>query len=290
MKIILFLFFTISLSAQVVVCKKVKPLQSQILNEKLKETSGLIQLNNRFWTHNDDTDCNLYALDTLSGEILETYNLPNATNTDWEELAQDETHFYIGDFGNNASGNRKDLHILKIDKQSLLDRNPKTERINFSYPNQIDFSIQKPNQTNFDCEAMIVSHDSIFLFSKEWRSKLTTFYAFPKTAGNYVAKRKESFKIKGLVCGASYLPVKNKLALCGYTRFGRAFVTFFSDFENTNFFEAKNIKYKLKRRFQQIEAISTQDGIHFAITNEKLDFLWIHRKPQLQFFELDSKN
>ena len=55
---------------------------SFILNPKLKETSGLIQWNNRLWTHNDDTDTNLYALDTVKGEILETYNLPKVTNTD----------------------------------------------------------------------------------------------------------------------------------------------------------------------------------------------------------------
>ncbi|MEO8235531.1 MAG: hypothetical protein ABI549_08975 [Flavobacterium sp.] len=38
-----------------------------VLNQKLKETSGLIQWNNRLWTHNDDTDTNLYALDTING-------------------------------------------------------------------------------------------------------------------------------------------------------------------------------------------------------------------------------
>jgi hypothetical protein len=290
LKFLLLLFlFSLNLSAQDVFHKKIKPTKGQVLDAKLHETSGLVKFNHRFWTHNDDSDCNLYALDTLSGEILETYNLPNIENTDWEDISHDETHFYIGDFGNNYQGNRKDLHILKIEKQSLLDRNSKIERINFSYSNQIDFSIQKPNRTNFDCEAMAVTNDSILLFLKEWKNKQTTIYSLPKTAGNYIVKPKESFKIKGLVTSACYLKSKNKLTLCGYTKNGRPFVSVFSEFQSTNFFSGKNIKYKLKPRFQQIESIYSHDGVHFAITNEKLDFLWIHRKPKLQFFELDLK-
>jgi hypothetical protein len=287
--LLLFFLFTANLSAQEVFRKKIKPTQSYVLDKKLQETSGLVKFNNRFWTHNDDTDCNLYALDTLSGEILETYNLPNVSNTDWEDISQDEMHFYIGDFGNNYKGNRTDLHILKIEKQSILARNSKIERINFRFPNQTDFSIQKPNRTNFDCEAMAITNDSIFIFSKEWKSKKTTIYSLPKTAGDYVAKQKESFNVKGLVSGAIFLPSKNSLALCGYTKFGRPFVTIFSDFSGTNFFSGKSIKYKLKPRFQQIEGISTQDGINFWITNEKLDFLWMQRKPKLQLFELGLK-
>jgi hypothetical protein len=285
--LILLLLLSLNLSAQKGFCKKIKPTQGQVLDKKLHETSGLVKFNHQFWTHNDDTDCNLYALDTLSGEILETYNLPNVTNTDWEDISQDETHFYIGDLGNNAQGNRQDLHILKIEKQSLLARNPKIERINFSYSNQTDFSIQKPNQTNFDCEAMLVINDSIFLFSKEWKNKKTTIYSIPKEAGDYVANQKQSFKIKGLVTSACYIEAKNKLALCGYTKNGRPFVSVFSEFQNTNFFSGKNIKYKLKPRFQQIESIYSHEGVHFAITNEKLDFLWIHRKPKIQWIIID---
>jgi hypothetical protein len=283
------LLFSLNLTAQDVFHKKIKPTQGQFLDKKLHETSGLVQFNQRFWTHNDDSDCNLYALDTLSGEILETYNLPNLKNNDWEDIAQDVTHFYIGDFGNNATGNRTDLHILKIEKKSVLNRNQNIERIDFKYPNQTDFSVQKPNSTNFDCESMLVVGDSIFLFSKEWKTKKSTIYSLPKTAGNYIATEKNNIKIGFLVTSVCYIESKNSLALCGYTKMGRPFVTVFSDFVGTNFFSGKSIKFKLKPRFQQIESIFSDDGIHFAITNEKLDFLWIHRKPKLQFFELDLK-
>lgn len=261
----LLFLITANLSAQEVFCKKIKASQWYVLDYKLHETSGLIKYNDRFWTHNDDTDCNLYAIDTLTGKILETYKLPNVINTDWEEIAQDEICFYIGDFGNNSSGNRKDLHILKVAKQSVLHRNPIIERINFSYPNQTNFETLKPNRTNFDCEAMIIVKDSIYLFSKEWKSKQTTIYSLPKTAGKYTANQKSSFNIKGLVCSASFYEPKNRLALCGYTRNGRPFVTVFSDFEGTNFFAEKNIKYKLKPRFQQIEAIVTATEKHIQL-------------------------
>jgi hypothetical protein len=289
LKLLLLLFLiSINLSAQEVFCKKIKPTQFYVLDKKLHETSGLVKYNNRFWTHNDDTDCNLYALDTLTGTIIETYNLPNSTNTDWEELAQDESHFYIGDFGNNATGNRTDLHILKIEKLSIINRNPNIERIDFKYPNQSDFSPQQHNKTNFDCEAMIIVGDSIFLFSKEWKSKKTTVYSLPKSSGKYTANKKGSIRVKGLVCGAFFFEPKRQLTLCGYTKFGKPFVFQFYDFENFNFFSGKSIKYKLKSRFEQIESIFSEDGIQFWITNEKLDFLWIHKLPKLQLFDFSK--
>jgi len=48
----------------------VTPFSSYILNSNLSETSGLIRWNNQIWTHNDNEDINIYALDTINGISL----------------------------------------------------------------------------------------------------------------------------------------------------------------------------------------------------------------------------
>lgn len=89
------------------------------LPQAVNETSGLIYWNGGLWTHNDSGNPpELYKLDTLSGQILQTIIISGVQNIDWEDIAQDETHIYIGDFGNNA-GNRTDLKVLKISKTDI---------------------------------------------------------------------------------------------------------------------------------------------------------------------------
>lgn len=291
--LLLFIMFTSLVKAQEVKEStfkkgKFKPYNSIILDDKLKETSGLIHWNGKLWTHNDDTDTNLYALDTLTGEILDTYHLDDVVNKDWEEIAQDESYLYIGDFGNNATGNRRDLHILKVEKESLLKRKPLIENINFSFEDQKDFETNKPNKTSFDCEAFVVVQDSIFLFTKQWKNKQTTIYKLPKQSGEFIAEKKASYKIKGLVTGASYFSSKKILVLCGYTRNGKPFVELFYDFKGNDFFSGTHKKIKIKYRFLQIEAITTKDGKNYYLTNEELKFGPIHKFQQMHKLDLSD--
>ena len=51
----------------------IAPLGSLNLDATLSETSGLIFWDNRLWTHNDNSDTNLYALDTIYGRIIQQY-------------------------------------------------------------------------------------------------------------------------------------------------------------------------------------------------------------------------
>ncbi|TFG42324.1 MAG: T9SS C-terminal target domain-containing protein, partial [Bacteroidia bacterium] len=51
----------------------IEPLASLNLEAALTETSGLIFWENQFWTHNDNLDINLYALDTIYGRIIQPY-------------------------------------------------------------------------------------------------------------------------------------------------------------------------------------------------------------------------
>jgi len=267
---------------------KIKPDYSIKLSDSIKETSGLINFDNLLWTHNDDHDKTIYGIDSL-GKIKKKIILSQVTNHDWEEISQDSTHLYIGDFGNNFSGNRNDLHILKIEKKSFLEGNPIIEAISFKYSNQTDFSIQKSNTTNFDCEAFIVSKDSIYLFTKQWKSSKTDIYVLPNQSGNHIAKFKNTIDTKGLVTGATYLEDKKIIALCGYSTTGKTFLYLLYDFKDHDFLSGNKRKIDLKLRFHQIEGITTKDGLHYFITNESLVRKPILNIPQqIHYLDLSS--
>lgn len=267
---------------------KVKPDYSIKLGDSIKETSGLIYFDNLLWTHNDDHDKTIYGLDSL-GKIKKRIILNQVTNHDWEEISQDSSHLYIGDFGNNFSGNRNDLQILKIKKKSFLEENPIIEAISFKYSNQTDFSAQKSNTTNFDCEAFIVSKDSIYLFTKQWKSSKTDIYVLPNQSGNYIAKFKNTIDTKGLVTGATYLEDKKIIVLCGYSKTGKTFLYLLYDFKDYNFLSGNKRKIDLKLPFHQIEGITTKDGLHYFITNESLVRKPILNIPQqIHYLDLSS--
>ena len=177
----------------------ISPIASFNLSADVKETSGLIAWNNQIWTFNDSYDIKLYALDTLNGNILQSYPLNGVINSDWEEISQDNNYVYVGDFGNNATGIRQDLRILKIEKNSLLAKVPIIETIYFSYPDQTDFTSAGFNNTDFDCEASVITDDSIFLFTKQWVSQKTSIYSLPKIPGTYIARKKSTYNVEGLI-------------------------------------------------------------------------------------------
>jgi hypothetical protein len=248
---------------------KIKPEYSKILSDSIQETSGLIAFDNLLWTHNDDHDKTIYGLDSL-GKIQKKIILDKTINHDWEEISQDDTHLYIGDFGNNASGNRTDLHILKIDKKSFLEGNPKIETISFHYSDQADLSGKKGNTTNFDCEAFIVSKDSIYLFTKQWNASKSNIYVLPNQSGDHVAQLKDTLDTQGLVTGATYLEHEKIIVLCGYSKVGKPFLYLLYDYKNTDFLSGNKRRIDLKLPFHQIEGIATKDGLHYYLTNEAL--------------------
>lgn len=267
---------------------KIKPKYSIKLSDSIRETSGIIAFDNLLWTHNDDTDKTIYGLDS-SGKIQKKVILSKAVNHDWEEIAQDSSYLYIGDFGNNYSGSRTDLNILKIEKKSFLEGNPTVETISFKYSDQSDFNLKKHNATNFDCEAFIVSKDSIYLFTKQWESAKTNIYVLPKQQGNYIAQFKDTLDIKGLITGATYIEDKKLIALCGYSKMGKSFLYLLYDFKNNDFLSGIKRKIDLKLSFHQIEGITTKDGIHYFITNESLVRKPVLNVPQqIHYLDLSS--
>lgn len=262
---------------------KVKAVYSKKISESISETSGLIAFDNLLWTHNDDQDTTLYGLDT-NGEIKKKINLQGVKNNDWEEISQDSLYVYIGDFGNNYTGNRKDLRILRIEKKSVLTTSPVINTISFSYANQTDFTAQKANTTDFDCEAFIVLQDSIYLFTKQWQTEKTNVYCLPKNPGMHIAQLKETLNVDGLITGATTLPFNKGIVLCGYSKMLQPFVYLLYDYNNNDFSTGNQRKIKIDLPFHQVEGITTQDGLRYYLTNEALTkktILNLHQKIHL---------
>jgi hypothetical protein len=246
---------------------KVKVVFSKKISDSIKETSGLIAFENLLWTHNDDHDTTLYGLDS-KGKIKRKIPLQGLKNNDWEEISQDSLYLYIGDFGNNYMGNRKDLQILRIEKKSVLMSTPAIDTIAFSYANQKDFMAKKANTTDFDCEAFVVLQDSIYLFTKQWTTEKTSVYCLPKNPGTHIAQLKEILNVQGLITGATTLSKEKGIVLCGYSKTLQPFVYLLYDYKNKDFSAGNKRKIKIELPFHQIEGITTQDGLLFYLTNE----------------------
>lgn len=267
----------------------VSPLSSIALPEQIRETSGLIVYDSALYTHNDDADTNLYAIDSNNGAVLNTVSLAGAVNQDWEEMAQDNLYIYIGDFGNNVSGSRNNLNILRVSKASLGTPTPEIGQINFSYSNQTDFTPLSSNSTDLDCEAMVVSNDSIYLFTKQWNSKKTSVYALPKEPGTYIAQLSTTYDVDGLITGATYLEDKKLVVLSGYSSLVQPFVYLLYDFKGHDFFSGNKRKITLDgMSFHQTEGIATVTGTDYFVTNEKLSQSFINVSQKLHKINLSA--
>ena len=247
----------------------VSPISSALLSDTLAETSGMIWWDSGLWTHNDNSDLNLYKLDSATGSITHNAIISGIQNTDWEDISQDSSHIFIGDFGNNSNGNRTDLRIYRVSKFSILLNNPVVDTISFSYSDQINFNPTGSNNTDFDCEAMIVRGDSIYLFTKQWVSKQTSWYVLPKLPGSHIAQVRGTHDVQGLISGATTYPGSQLVVLTGYNQILNPFLYLLYDFPIYDLFGGNKRKVNLSMPFHQVEAITTLNGTRYYITNER---------------------
>ena len=264
----------------------VSPVSSTNLANNLSETSGLIAWNSSVWTHNDNSDINLYSLDTIDGAVIQSYPLTGLANIDWEEISQDSNYVYVGDFGNNVNGNRTDLKIFRIEKNSLLAQAPVIDTIYFSYSDQVDFTPTGSNNTDFDCEAMVVTSDSIYLFTKQWVSSQSGLYVLPKIPGTHSAVLKTTFDTQGMITGATLMQSQRIIALCGYTNLLQPFTWMLYDFTGAEYFNGNKRHISIPLPFHQMEGIATADGLTYYMTNEYFSIIATPQK--FHVFDLSS--
>lgn len=245
-----------------------------MLDSLLDGTSTLFFWNNGFWTFNDHNDNCLYLIDSTNATITNTLCINGLISKDMEEISQDSLYLYFGDVGNNR-GNRHDLRILRISKESILNQIFAIDTIAFTYEDQTDFTSQ-PQATDFDCEAFVVTEDSIYLFTKQWVSTQSTIYSLPKTPGTHIAQRRETYNVNGLITGAAYIPEYQLIVLCGYSYSRkvkvsslRPFIVLLYDYRENRFFSGNKRRLNFKSSVKsQMEAIATHNGLDYYITNE----------------------
>ena len=242
------------------------------LADSIKETSGLIYLNQKLITHNDsDGRPALYEIDSISGSIMRTVAISNATNIDWEDICHDSTFLYIGDFGND--GSRTDLKIYRLPVSSYLTTDNDTvtaDTIRFNYSDQTDFT---PSQfsTNYDAEALISYNDSLYIFTKNWGDNWTNIYALPKTPGTHQLSKVDSINAQGLVTGATYNSVSRTILLVGYT-FISPFIIEISNFTSNEFSSGTIKRYSIPPPpdfSYQMEGVTSLNQNQYYITAEE---------------------
>ncbi len=192
------------------------------LDRLVSESSGLLIQDGKGITHNDSgNDSKLFEIDLVTGKVLRSVFVRNATIVDWEDICRDENYLFIADFGNNQ-GTRTDLRILKIEIDSFLKKDTvRAEFIYFDYRDQDTFS-PAPFETNYDAEALVSYRDSLFIFTKQWGNFKTRVYPLSKVPGEYSISAIDSLDTNFMVTGADVNESSNLMGIVGYN-FSRAF-------------------------------------------------------------------
>ena len=260
-----------------------------LLAPEVIETSGLALVDGQLWTQNDSGDePKIYQINAVDGTLERSVLIEGAKNTDWEELAMDENFMYVADFGNNA-GARKDLAIYKVPISSILEATETiayADKLEFEYASQQAFEF-KNGKHNFDCEALIVDGDDLFLFSKNRADFQCQLYKLPKDAKEKMTlKAKATFDVQGTITAADYSKENGVLVLLGYNFKGllgfKPFLWVFHDFKGQNFFSGKSTRIDFPVKTQT-------EGVVFESSNVVLISCEAEDGKQGQLYRLDLK-
>jgi hypothetical protein len=236
----------------------------------LNEVSGMLRIGSDTWVILDSgNDHALYRISEENGNVLQQVTLSNATNVDWEAISSDGAHVYIADVGNNA-GSRTDLRIYRFPTGQLSqDVTAITvDTIRFHYTDQVEFA-PAPDNTHWDCEALVAVDDSLFLFTKDWIDGQTHMYALPAVPGEHVAVRRGTFNVQGLVTDAAYDATTGKLVVLGHTEAATApFLWVLRRFVGHGFFNGQHVQHPLQIGPLQAEAIAWIAPGEVCIANE----------------------
>lgn len=240
-----------------------------ILPKSLDESSGLKVINGKIYSMNDSGgEPELFVFDS-HGEELNKIEIKNAKNYDWESLAVNSTHFFIGDFGNN-SGNRENLSVYMFPIKDLNKKNVKAKKIKFRYKNQENF-FNINREHSFDGEALIALEDELVIFSKDWNKLATQVYhlSLGNTKSKIAISPSEKMEIDALITGADYDAENKRLVLCGY-KDNMNFLWLFEDSTPENFLTNNFKKLTLYELFDaQIEGVTFLDQSTILFSTEK---------------------
>jgi hypothetical protein len=244
------------------------------LDSDISESSGMIVIDGRIYTHNDSGgEAKIIEIDSF-GRVVRKINIENALNVDWEAMTQDDKYIYIADIGNN-NGKREDLAIYKISKRDISFKDTlKCEVINIKYSEQEIFKYSAL-ATPFDAEAILSYRDKLYIFTKNWKNKTTSLYSVDKKAGSYELSTIQEHKFDFLITDATYHKYTDTIVLIGYNSMFMTHqkIVLLQDFEDANFFSGEIKEFNILNPpygFKQIEAVSFKDDNSLYITSENI--------------------
>ena len=234
------------------------------LSKLLKEVSGneMILNSDLIWMHNDSGNKSELFGVTQLGRIEKIVKV-KAKNHDWEDITSDDKgNLYIGDFGNNNQ-KRKNLSILKIANQDLLNSNAvEVEKIKFEYP-------KLKKKVSFDAEAFFYYQDYFYLFTKSRKKNdfgRTLLFKIPNKEGKHVAELISEFKfcnsVDCRITGADISLDGKKVVLVNHKS-----VFALTSFTKDDFFSG-NVKEYTLDHVSQKEGICFKDNSTVFVTDE----------------------
>ncbi|PYS99265.1 MAG: hypothetical protein DMF63_11600 [Acidobacteria bacterium] len=216
----------------------------RIESKDVKESSGLAASRcqpNVFWTHNDSgDDAYIFAMDE-TGKDLGTFEVANAQNEDWEDIAAykdaDGTcYLYIGDTGNNKL-ERPELRIYRVKEPTISssgssseerdekgDRDGKDERdAPSTEPAQVmSFKYQ---DTPHNSETLMVNQQTgdVYVLTKRLDGPSLVFKLKPSFGSSQpvIAEKVGEVSVpsvpNGLLTGGDISPDGKRVILCDYS-------------------------------------------------------------------------
>ena len=188
----------------------VEVLDSQRLDTRLEETSGLVCTGDSAITLNDSGNtAALFRIDK-QGRIQNRYPL-DFDNKDFEAVTADEDYFYIGDIGNNR-GKRPYVNVRQVARSDFTKR--QTLRLTYA-DNTPDNNL--PYMHDYDAEALVNQNDHLLLFSKSWASESVKVYQVAKDKKNQnLTPVAQIDGLPGLVTGADWDAEHRRFVVVGY--------------------------------------------------------------------------
>ncbi len=237
---------------------------------KLDENSGMAILDSTsVWLIEDGgNDDKIYQVD-LEGNILKSFEVKNAKNKDWEDLAHDPSgQVYIADLGNNSQ-KRTDLFIYKIPDPRLEGGDKiDAEKIRVKYP----AGKSGDEDQAYDSEAIFYKDGFLFIITKDRERPFTgkaLIFKVPAKKGDYTAILVGSFtpcRERGLceVTAADISPDGRRIALLGY---GTLWI--FTDFQTDDFTKGKQTTINLGAT-TQLESVGFLNNTTLLLSDEEL--------------------
>lgn len=274
------IFFSLCIISLCLACKKsetvIKPADFALnsiatLPAILDESSGLATdaAQNIYSINDKGGEDEMYVINQ-TGELIRILTFSNATNKDWEDLAQDtDGNIYISDSGNNDN-DRTNLRVYKVPADKLTLAEPITvDKISYTLSDQTNFP-PVDAELHFDIEALIAFDNSLWLFTRDRSSPFigqTKLYKLPATEGTHIAQLQSAFvtdddRSRGAIRSASISPDGSKLAIAS-----KETLWIFTEFTGNDFFGGEVNTFNINNG-TQLEGMTFKDNCILLFSDE----------------------